>query len=230
MVSGQVLHEANSSIADVFFIENGVVSLTADTHDLGRVEVGLLGREGFAGASVILNADPWSVHRAFSQVPGEVYRLSSTALRSAVEQSESLRDLCLRHVEMLMVQTSQVAACNARHNLPERLARWLLMVRDRTDSDNLPMTQEFLSVMLGVRRPGVSVAASTLQTAGLIRVLRGHVLILDHDRPGNRCLRLLSHYPAKSRSDSWSAVVEPYGSVQPLIRYRTDSPACDPPR
>ena len=182
MVSGQVLHEANSSIADVFFIENGVVSLTADTHDLGRVEVGLLGREGFAGASVILNADPWSVHRAFSQVPGEVYRLSSTALRSAVEQSESLRDLCLRHVEMLMVQTSQVAACNARHNLPERLARCLLMVRDRTDSDNLPMTQEFLSVMLGVRRPGVSVAASTLQTAGLIRVLRGHVLILDHDR------------------------------------------------
>ena len=120
-----------------------------------------LGREGFAGASVILNADPWSVHRAFSQVPGEVYRLSSTALRSAVEQSESLRDLCLRHVEMLMVQTSQVAACNARHNLPERLARCLLMVRDRTDSDNLPITQEFLSVMLGVRRPGVSVAAST---------------------------------------------------------------------
>ena len=140
MVSGQVLHEANSPITDVFFIENGVISLTADTHDQGRVEVGLLGREGFAGASVILNADPWSVHRAFSQVPGEVYRMSSTALRSAVEQSESLRHRCLRHVEMLMVQTSQVAACNARHNLPERLARWLLMVRDRTDSDNLPMT------------------------------------------------------------------------------------------
>ena len=102
----------------------------------------------------------------------------STALRSAVEQSESLRHRCLRHVEMLMVQTSQVAACNARHNLPERLARWLLMVRDRTDSDSLPMTQEFLSVMLGVRRSGVSVAASTLQAAGLVRVLRGHVLIL----------------------------------------------------
>ena len=181
MVAGQVLHEANSPIADVFFIENGVISLTADTRDLGRVEVGLLGREGFAGASVLLNADPWSVHRAFSQVPGEVCRMSSKALRSAVEQSESLRERCLRHVEMLMVQTSQVAACNARHNLPERLARWLLMVRDRTDSDNLPMTQEFLSVMLGVRRSGVSVAASTLQAAGLVRILRGHVLILDHD-------------------------------------------------
>ena len=80
-----------------------------------------------------------------------------------------------------MVQTSQVAACNARHNLPERLARWLLMVRDRTESDSLPMTQEFLSVMLGVRRAGVSVAASTLQAAGLVRLLRGHILILDHD-------------------------------------------------
>jgi CRP-like cAMP-binding protein len=81
----------------------------------------------------------------------------------------------------LMVQTSQVAACNARHNLPERLARWLLMVRDRIDSADLPMTQEFLSVMLGVRRSGVSVAASTLQAGGLIRLSRGHVTILDHD-------------------------------------------------
>jgi CRP-like cAMP-binding protein len=181
MVSGQVLHEANSPITDVFFVENGVVSLAADTHDQGRVEVGLLGREGFAGASVILNAEPWSVHRAFTQVPGDVYRMSATALRSAVERSESLRHHCLRLIEMQMVQTSQVAACNARHNLPERLARWLLMVRDKIDSENLPMTQEFLSVMLGVRRSGVSVAASTLQTAGLVRLLRGHVLILDHD-------------------------------------------------
>ena len=181
MVSGQVLHEANSPITDAFFVESGIISLAADTHDQGRVEVGMLGREGFAGASVMLNANPWAVHRAFAQVRGEVYRMSAMALRSAVEQSESLRHRCLRHVEMLMVQTSQVAACNARHNLPERLARWLLMVRDRTDSDNLPMTQEFLSVMLGVRRSGVSVAAGTLQAAGLVRVLRGHVLILDHD-------------------------------------------------
>jgi CRP-like cAMP-binding protein len=181
LVSGQVLHERDSPIADVFFIEDGVVSLAANTNDDGRVEVGLLGREGFVGSSAILNVEPWSVHRAFTQVPGDAYRMSSAALRAAVEQSLSLRHRCLRHVEMLMVQTSQVAACNARHNLPERLARWLLMVRDRIDSDSLPMTQEFLSVMLGVRRSGVSVAASTLQAGGLIRVVRGHVIILDHD-------------------------------------------------
>jgi len=133
------------------------------------------------GASAILNPKPYSVHRAFTQVEGDAYRMSTAVLRSAVDRSATLRDRCLRYLEMLMVQTSQVAACSARHNLPERLARWLLMVRDRIDSADLPMTQEFLSVMLGVRRSGVSVAASTLQAGGLIQLSRGHVTILDHD-------------------------------------------------
>ena len=162
-------------------MEKGVVSLTADTRDHGQVEVGLTGREGLVGASAILNPKSYSVHRAFTQAEGGAYRLSSSVLRSAVERSATLRDRCLRYLEMLMVQTSQAAACNARHNLPERLARWLLMVRDRIDSDDLPMTQEFLSVMLGVRRSGVSVAASTLQAGGLIQLSRGHVTIIDHD-------------------------------------------------
>jgi CRP-like cAMP-binding protein len=162
--SGEVLHEPNSPIKDVFFVEKGVVSLAADTHDHGQVEVGLTGREGLVGASAILNPKPYSVHRAFTQVEGYAYRMSTTVLRSGVEQSAILRDRCLRYLEMLMVQTSQVAACNARHNMPERLARWLLMVRDRTDSADLPMTQEFQSVMLGVRRSGVSVVASTLSS------------------------------------------------------------------
>jgi CRP-like cAMP-binding protein len=181
MVSAQVLHAANNPIHDVFFVENGVVSLAANTNDEGSVEVGLLGREGFVGSAAILNTEPWSAHQAFTQVPGDAYRMSAIALRTIIEQSASLRHRCLRHVEMLMVQTSQVAACNARHNLPERLARWVLMVRDRIDNDTLPMTQEFLSVMLGVRRSGVSVAANTLQTGGLIRVGRGHIIILDHE-------------------------------------------------
>ena len=122
-----------------------------------------------------------------------------------------------------MVQTSQVAACNARHNLPERLARWLLMVRDRTDSDNLPMTQEFLSVMLGVRRSGVSVAASTLQAAGLVRILRGHVLILDHDGLATAacdCYRIIQQNRDRILGH---APLTPYGSVTPLVCYQTDS-------
>jgi CRP-like cAMP-binding protein len=182
LTSNQVLYEHDSPITDVFFVEEGVVSLaaTAALND-GRVEVGLTGREGVVGAPVMLNREPYSAHRVFIQVPGAAYHMSSAALRTATERSVDLRERCLRYIDFLLVQTAQVAACNVRHNLPERLARWLLMVRDRIDSESLPMTQEFLSVMLGVRRSGVSVAASTLQAGGLIRVQRGHVLILDHD-------------------------------------------------
>ncbi len=179
LVSGQTLHESNSPITDVFFVDEGIVSLTADTHDNVRVEVGLTGREGLVGGSVVLNPEPYSAHRAFTEVGGGAYRMSTAEFRSAIDRFATLRDRCLRYVETLMAQSSQVAACNVRHNLPERLARWLLMIRDRVDSDNLPMTEEFLSVMLGVRRSGVSVAVATLQSRGLIRVQRGYVTILD---------------------------------------------------
>ena len=91
----------------------------------------------------------------------------------------ALRDHCLRYVQFVMVQIAQSAACNARHDMPERLARWLLMSRDRIDSDELPMTQEFLSYMLGVRRAGVSVVANALQSTGVIRLSRGHLTVLD---------------------------------------------------
>jgi CRP-like cAMP-binding protein len=181
LTTEQVLHEPNSRMTDVYFVEEGVVSLTADTFDEGRVEVGLIGREGFVGSSAALNDEPFAMHRSFVQAPGFGLRMSSTELRSAMDQLATFRRACLRSVEMLMKQTSQVAACNARHSLPERLARWLLMVRERIDSDDLPMTQKFLSMMLGVRRPGVTVAAATLQAGGLIRQARGHITIADYD-------------------------------------------------
>jgi|tagenome__1003787_1003787.scaffolds.fasta_scaffold20521944_2 CRP-like cAMP-binding protein len=181
LTAEQVLHEPNSRITDIYFVEEGVVSLTADTFDEGHVEVGLIGREGFVGSSVALNDKPISLHRAFVQVPGFACKMSSTALRSAMDQSATFRQSCLRSVEMLMLHTSQVAACNTRHPLPERLARWLLMVRERIDSDDVPMTQSFLSMMLGVRRPGVTVAAATLQAGGLIRQARGYITVADYD-------------------------------------------------
>jgi CRP-like cAMP-binding protein len=175
----QVLHERGRRVASVFFMENGVASLTADTSDGAQVEVGLTGREGFVGMSVVLNPTATAKHRAFIQAEGSAFRIASPQFRAAMAQSDTLRDHCLRYVDVLMGQTSQLAACNARHNVSQRLARWLLMMRDRMDDDELPMTQEFLSIMLGVRRAGVSLAASTLQTDGLIRYLRGHVTILD---------------------------------------------------
>jgi CRP-like cAMP-binding protein len=165
LVSQQVLHERATPIADVFFMENGIASLAADTLDEGQVEVGLTGWEGFVGASVVLNPDAFAVHRAFVQVEGSAYRMSAVALRTAIKQSDSLRDHCLRYVDLLMVQTSQAAACNARHNLHERLARWLLMTRDRVDTDHLPVTQEFLSIM----RPAARDMASRRGRAGLPR-------------------------------------------------------------
>lgn len=205
LTSSQVLHETNSPILDVFFVAEGVVSLTADTHDNGQVEVGLTGREGFVGVSVMLNPTPIALHRAFVQVPGVADRIAIGILRSALAQSAALRDGCLLHVESLMVQSAQVAACNARHTLPERLARWLLMVRDRTDSDVLPMTQEFLSVMLGVRRSGVSVAANTLKSAGLIRMQRGRVTVVDGTglaAASCDCYRIIQHMRDRISADA----------------------------
>jgi CRP-like cAMP-binding protein len=120
--------------------------------------------------------------------------MAAPALREAVEHCPALRGRCLRHVQVMLVQAAQGAACNARHELPERLARWLLMTRDRLDTDDLPMRQDFLAQMLGVRRAGVSVVATALQSTGVIRQGRGRIAILDRagleDQACN-CYRLI---------------------------------------
>lgn len=181
LVLEQVLHEPGEQMDHVYFPESGVVSLTADTKDNGLVEVGMTGREGMVGASVILNPDAIAVHRAVVQVHGSATRMRTAAFGEVLDRSPAFRVRCLRYVQVLMVQSSQAAACNARHELTERLARWLLMSRDRLDGDEMPMTQEFLAQMLGVRRTGVSLIASTLQSTGAIRQSRGRITILDRE-------------------------------------------------
>jgi len=200
LVMSQILHEAESPIDEVFFLESGLASLTADTGDNGLVEVGMTGREGFVGLSVLLHPEPISVHRAFVQIPARAYRIRATVFRELTEALPVLRDRCLRYIQVMLMQNSQIAACNARHDLPGRLARWLLMSRDRIDGDDLPMTQEFLSYMLGVRRAGISVVANALQSQGLIRQSRGRITILD--RPGLEgkacnCYRLIERNRAR---------------------------------
>ena len=175
----QVLHEVGVPIDHVYFVENGLVSLTADTGDNGLVEVGMTGRDGLVGTPVLLNAQALAVHRTVVQIPGNGWSVRSATLRDLVSRMPGLRDRCLRSLHFAMIQVSQSAACNARHELPERLARWLLMARDQVDSDVVPMTQEFLSFMLGVRRAGVSAVTNVLQDQGLIRQARGHVILLD---------------------------------------------------
>ena len=181
LVLEQVLHEPGEYMDHVYFPESGVVSLTADTKDNGVVEVGMTGREGMVGASVILNPQATAIHRSLVQVPGAAIRMRAAAFRENLEQTPVFRDHCLRHIQVTMVQAAQAAACNARHEVTERLARWLLMSRDKLDSDEMPMTQEFLAMMLGVRRTGVSLITNTLQSTGAIRQSRGRITILDRE-------------------------------------------------
>ncbi len=179
LVSGQVLHERDEPIEEVYFIETGLASLTAETFDNGQVEVGMVGREGFVGVTALLFDQPLAPQRAFMQIPGEALRLSRSALLAATDTVPVLRNRCLAFAGSLMQQTAQTAACNARHDVTERLARWLLMSHDRADGDLLPLTQEFLSYMLGVRRPGVAVSAGALQAAGVIQYARGRISVVD---------------------------------------------------
>ncbi len=214
LVTSQVLHEAETPIDEVFFLESGLAFLTADTRDHGLVEVGTTGRDGFVGLPALLSPEPVSVHRAFVQIPGRAHRLRAATLREMTETLPTLRDRCLRYVQVMLMQNSQIAACNARHELPGRLARWLLMSRDRIEGDDLPMTQEFLSTMLGVRRAGISVVANSLQGLGLIRQSRGRVTILDRaglEEKACTCYRMVERNRARIMGPSLGAAGAPAG-------------------
>lgn len=180
--SGDVLHQAGNSVEQAYFVEQGYVSMVAEAGGAGRVEVGLIGRESVVGSSVLLAADPASSLQAVVQMPGTAYCIRADILHASLEHAPALRQAMRQALEVLVAQLAQIAACNSRHTLPERLARWLLMAHDRMDGDELPLTQELLAVMLAVRRPGVTIAISTLQAAGLLRHSRGRIAICD--RPG----------------------------------------------
>ncbi|MGA9668776.1 MAG: Crp/Fnr family transcriptional regulator [Terracidiphilus sp.] len=143
------------------------------------VEVGIIGRDGFVGVSAVLGAGH-SPNRCFMQIPGNGFRMKAKTLIELSDGSAALRMCLLRSVQGLLVQTAQTAACNRVHELHERLARWLLMCRDRVQTDQILITQEFLATMLGTRRSTVTVAAGMLQKAGLITYTRGHVTIQNH--------------------------------------------------
>ena len=140
-----------------------------------------MGREGMVGLPVVLGFEN-AATEASVQVQGSAQQIRAGALREAIEASATLRALLLRYVQAFHTQLAQIAACTGRHTVEERLARWLLMAQDRIGGDELPLTQEFLANMLGVRRAGVTVAAGGLQRAGLIHYRHGQIVVLD--RPG----------------------------------------------
>jgi CRP-like cAMP-binding protein len=178
---GFVLQEQGESIKEVYFPIEGIISLLAVMRQGDAIETATVGREGAVG--LLSGLGPRRSHtRAVVQVSGTALRIQASLFRKAAEGSPAIRDIIGRYGEMLLIQVQQTAACNALHDVEERLSRWLLQARDRVDGNIIRLTHEFLSQMLGVRRPTVTVVARMLQQAGLIRYHRGHIEILD--RPG----------------------------------------------
>ena len=174
----QTLYPADGPVDAVMFPESGMVSLLATLEGGEQVEVGIVGHEGLTGLPLVFG-DDHSLVEARVQMEGTALRIGAAAFRAAMEESAALRGLLLRYALFFQAQVTLTAACNARHPIEQRLARWLLIAHDRAGDDEFAMTHEFLSMMLGVRRPGVSVAANTLQKAGLIRYVRGRMAVTD---------------------------------------------------
>ena len=172
----KVLERPNKRIEDVYFPDAGFASVVAVQPKQTKVEVGLIGREGMTGLPVVLGNHK-TPHETYIQAAGHGQRLNATKLRKAMAASSSLQSLLLKFVQAFMVQTAQTAISNARAKLNERLARWILMADDRIDGSRLPLTHEFLSLMLGVRRAGVTEALHALESEGLIRASRGEIIV-----------------------------------------------------
>jgi CRP-like cAMP-binding protein len=176
----QHLFRAEEKITHVTFPEQGIASIVADTRE-GRFEVGMVGYEGLVGTPLILGVDR-TPHTCMVQAPGEAFRVGAGELQTAMDESTMLRTLLLRFVHTFIVQVSQTAYANAGYSVDERLARWLLMTHDRLEHDDMPVTHEFMSIMLGTRRPGVTLAVQMLEGAGVIRATRGHIRIRDREK------------------------------------------------
>ncbi|HKB99597.1 MAG TPA: Crp/Fnr family transcriptional regulator, partial [Terriglobales bacterium] len=172
----RVLETPNRRIDDVYFIDSGFASVVATQAKQTKVEVGLIGREGMTGLAIVLG-NHRSAQSTYIQAEGHGQRIDAVELRKAMNSSPSLQGLFLKYVQAFMVQTTHTAVSNARAKLNQRLARWILMADDRIEGNRLPLTHEFLSLMLGVRRAGVTEALHALESQGLISASRGEIIV-----------------------------------------------------
>ncbi|WP_367617238.1 Crp/Fnr family transcriptional regulator [Plastoroseomonas hellenica] len=173
-----VLFEQDGPLPAVYFIESGTISMIAGLADGAATEVGLVGPEGLAGLPLLLSA-PTSPFEAVVQLAGSAWRLPASECQPALLGHAAVAAIMLRYVDSFHFQVAQTAVCNGRHQVEQRLARWLLMTHDRSPGDRFSMTHEFLSKMLGVRRPGVTLALGALTRAGLVQHERGAVHVID---------------------------------------------------
>jgi CRP-like cAMP-binding protein len=178
LVMEEVLQEPNQPVEYAYFPTSGICSVIAGNVEGVQAETGLIGREGFVGLPIVLFADQ-APSKVIVQAAGRALRISRSRLRKAISERPSLHAPLLRFVHTFNVQVSQTAVANGRYTITQRLARWLLMCQDRADSHEFPMTHKFLSVMLAVRRAGITDALTALEGLKCIRALRGRILITD---------------------------------------------------
>ena len=175
---GQVLYSMGAAIDYVYFHNRGMSSLISYTEEGGNIEVGMVGYEGVTGLQVFLGTG-LSDHHAVMQLADDCLRMPADQFRQACAQLASLRAVMLRYTQAMMTQLTQSVVCARFHSIEQRLCRWLLISQDAVRSDDIRLTQEFLAAMLGVNRPGVTIAARLIQSVGMIDYNRGRIRILD---------------------------------------------------
>jgi CRP-like cAMP-binding protein len=173
---GDLIYDYHADVQKIYFPNESIVSVVVEMANGAVAEVGVIGREGMTGLSIILGNSS-SPQRYMVQVPGTAQCIGAKDFRAALERSPELAERGLQYAQATLLITSQLTACNALHSVNARCARWLLMAHDRVRNDLLLLTQEYLSQMLGVRRASVTIAASALQESGFISYTRGHILI-----------------------------------------------------
>jgi CRP-like cAMP-binding protein len=178
LTQGQLLAGAGERVEDIWIPNGAIVSVIVRLDDGEAVEAGLVGAEGIVGLNVFLGGSVAPV-TAIVQVPGEAFRCRLDALQPHLSEFPGLRRAALRYTSALLASTAQIAACNATHNLRQRMARWLLTAHDRAGRDRFRLTHEFIAAMINVRRAGVSQFASELRDAGAIAYTRGEVRIVE---------------------------------------------------
>jgi CRP-like cAMP-binding protein len=180
LAHGAILYEPDQEIRLVYFPTTALVSLVVPLENGSAVETAMVGADGIVGGASAINGE-FSSNRAIVQIPGDALSIDAATLRRLARGSIEMHSLIAAHEKVVMAQSQQSAACNAMHTLDERLAKWLLLARDRVGRDDLALTQEFIAEMVGVRRTSVTVEAGRFQEAGLIRYRRGQIDILQVD-------------------------------------------------
>jgi len=175
-----VLYETGDEIEHIYFPHSGMISLVAVMQNGATVETATIGRDGVVGATAGLGAHQ-AFGRAIVQLPGAAMRIGASQFRAAARDNDRIRQLVVRYNDLLISEIQQSVACNALHALEPRLCRWLLQTHDCVDGDTIPLTQEFLAQMLGVRRTTVTIAARLLQSAGFIRYRRGLIQVTNRE-------------------------------------------------